>query len=210
MTAAQLAFNRQQPEKVSKPLTRILSSSKRMGRMIDQLLDFTRLRSGAGVPIEYSPIDIAHVVGQVVDEIDDANPEWTLELEHRGDTAGHWDPDRLSQLFSNLVGNAVRHGAVEQGVDVVVDGNDHSTVSVSVHNGGAIHPDLLPTLFDPMVGGRERRAQSQGLGLGLFISNQIARAHGGFIDVSSSPEAGTTFTVSLPRGPRRAQGGLRS
>jgi len=209
-TAAQLALNRKQPEKISKPLTRILASSRRMARMIDQLLDFTRLRSGAGVPIECSSVDMGQVVRQVVDEIDYANPEWTLELQQHGDTAGHWDPDRLSQLFSNLVGNAVRHGAIEQGVRVRIDGNDHSTVSVSVHNGGAIHPDILPSVFDPMTGVRERRARSQGLGLGLFISNQVARAHGGSIDVQSSPEAGTTFTVSLPRGPGGSQDGIRS
>jgi signal transduction histidine kinase len=77
---------------------------------------------------------------------------------------------------------------------------------VSVHNGGAIHPDILPNVFDPMTARREHRARSQGLGLGLFISNQIARAHGGSIEVQSSPEAGTTFTVSLPRGPE----GLKS
>jgi signal transduction histidine kinase len=209
-TAAQVLLNRKQPEKVTKPLTRILSSSRRMARMIDQLLDFTRLRSGAGVPIEYSAIDIAHVVGQVIDELDGANPEWTLELEHRGDTGGHWDPDRLSQLFSNLVGNAVRHGAIKDGVRVHIDGSHHSSVLVRVHNGGAIHPDILPNVFEPMAGGRERRARSQGLGLGLFISNQIAHAHGGFIDVQSTPEAGTTFTVSLPRGPGEAREGIRS
>lgn len=200
-TAAQLAMNRTQPEKVSKPLSRILASSRRMARMIDQLLDFTRLRSGAGVPIDYAAIDIAQVVRQVVDEVDDANPEWTLELEHRGNTNGQWDADRLSQLFSNLLGNAVRHGAVEHGVRVRIDGSNRSTVSVSVHNGGSIHPDFLPNVFDPMMSRREHRARSQGLGLGLFISNQIARAHGGSIEVQSSPEAGTTFIVSLPRGP---------
>jgi signal transduction histidine kinase len=206
MTAAQLAVNRTQPEKVSKPLTRILASSRRMARMIDQLLDFTRLRSGGGVPIDYAAIDLAQVVGQVVEELDTANPDWNLALERHGDTGGHWDPDRLSQLFSNLVGNAVRHGAIEQGVRVRIDGCNHSTVSVSVHNGGAIHPDILPSVFDPMTARREHRARSQGLGLGLFISNQIARAHGGSIEVQSSPEAGTTFTVSLPRGPE----GLKS
>jgi signal transduction histidine kinase len=209
-TAAQLALNRKQSEKVSKPLTRILASSKRMARMIDQLLDYTRLRSGTGVPIEHSSTDIAQVVGQVIDELDDANPEWTLKLEHEGDTGGYWDADRLSQLFSNLVGNAVRHGTVAEGVLVRIDGSDRSAVSVSIHNGGAIHPDLLPNVFDPMMGGRERRARSQGLGLGLYISSQIARAHGGCIEVQSSTETGTTFTVSLPRGPTGAQGGLQT
>lgn len=209
MTAAQLALSRKQADKVARPLTRILSSSKRMARMIDQLLDFTRLRTGAGVPIEHSPVDLSHVMRQVIDELDDANPEWTIELECEGDTRGHWDSDRLCQLFSNLVGNAVRHGNVEQGVHVRIDGRSPAVVLVSVHNGGAIRADLLPNVFDPMIGSRERRAKSQGLGLGLFISNQIARAHGGNIEVQSTPESGTTFTVSLPRA-LSAQGGSPS
>jgi two-component system, sensor histidine kinase and response regulator len=206
MTAAQLALNRKQSEKVAKPLTRILSSSRRMARMIDQLLDFTRLRTGAGVPIEHSAMDLSQAMRQVIDELDDANPEWTIELECEGDTRGFWDSDRLCQLFSNLVGNAVRHGTVETGVHVQIDGRNAAVVLVRVHNGGAIAAELLPSVFDPMIGSRDRRAKAQGLGLGLFISNQIARAHGGNIDVQSTPEAGTTFTVSLPRTPVTGQG----
>jgi signal transduction histidine kinase len=103
-------------------------------------------------------------------------------------------------VFSNLLGNALQHGVTDKGCTVEVDGNAPDFVRVKVHNGGSIPHELLPRLFDPMTGSERRREGSRGLGLGLFITRQILHAHGGRIDVESSDEHGTTFTVVLPRG----------
>jgi signal transduction histidine kinase len=199
MIAAQLAMKRGD-EKLAKPLARIHTSGERMGRMIDQLLDFTRLRVGEGIPLRPERVELVPLMRQVVDELDDANPEWTFRLEHEGATDGVWDADRLSQVFSNLVGNAVKHGAPEHGVSVRIDGTAPDEVRVRVQNMGVVPPDLLPRLFEPMIGAQQRREKSHGVGLGLFISSEIVRAHGGRIDVRSSEADGTLFTVALPRG----------
>jgi len=199
ITAANVALLRGEGERQLKPITRILSSGERMSRMIDQLLDFTRVRTGSGIPIDVRSVDLAVLVRQVADELEDAHPEWTFALDAIGDTIGSWDPDRLAQVFSNLFGNAVQHGLVAAGVRIRIDGRDAERVRVEVHNQGTIPRGLLPRVFEPMSGGETRRARSQGLGLGLFISEQIARAHGGAVSVESTDETGTTFTVSLPR-----------
>ena len=116
-----------------------------------------------------------------------------------GDSVGAWDPDRLAQVFSNLLGNAVQHGVAAGGVKVHIDGSAPERVRVAVHNQGCIPPHLFPRVFEPMSGAETRRSGSHGLGLGLFITEQVARAHGGAVSVESTEELGTTFTVWLPR-----------
>lgn len=197
-TSARLAMGREGSEKMLKPLSRILSSGERMARMIDQLLDFTRIRAAGGIPVNREPLDLIPILGQVMDELDDANPEWTLRLQQAGDTAGVWDADRLSQVFSNLVANAVQHGLAAGGVTVIVDGTAVDIVRIEVHNAGCISEGHLATLFEPLTGRGSGRS-SRGLGLGLYITREVVRAHGGRIDVISDDERGTIFTVVLPR-----------
>lgn len=204
ITSARLAMTRDTSEKLRKPLTRILSSGNRMGRMIDQLLDFTRVRLGGGIPVVRVDTDVTAVVRQIMDELDEANPEWSFHLTCHGDTTGCWDPDRLSQVFSNLVANAVRHGVAEHGVHVAVDGRQDGAVRVAVHNMGAIPAGRLAKLFEPLAGGARPAENAQGLGLGLFITRELVCAHGGSIDVRSDEPSGTTFTVTLPRVPARS------
>ncbi len=207
ITSARLAMSRDTTDKLRKPLARILNSGDRMTRMIDQLLDFTRVRLGSGIPVTAVDVDLAALVRQVMDELDEANPSCPLRLSCAGDTVGRWDPDRLSQVFSNLVANAVHHGVVEHGVDVSVDGGAADLVRVEVRNRGAIPPRRMQTLFEPMAGSSRRPDTSHGLGLGLFITRELVRAHGGSIQVRSdrrsetAPEEPgvTTFTVCLPR-----------
>ncbi|TVP44799.1 MAG: sensor histidine kinase [Gemmatimonadales bacterium] len=199
MTAAQLAVLRSSEERLTVPLTRILRAGARMARMIDQLLDFTRVRVGAGIPLDAGPANVASILREVIDELDDAHPEWTFRLERNGDTRGTWDRDRLSQVFSNLVANAVQHGIPEHGASVRINGTAPDQVTVEVHNQGTIPPAQLPHVFEAMSGGERARASSAGLGLGLFISRQILLSHRGDITVESTDSAGTTFTVCLPR-----------
>ena len=200
MTAAQLLqMIITGDERTRRPISRIISSGERMSRMIDQLLDFTRIRVGAGLPVERRPSDVTELLRQVMDELEMATPEAWLRLERQGDGEGSWDEDRLGQLFSNLLGNAIQHGEPRRPITVRVDGSA-DPLRVDVHNHGTIAPELLPRLFEPMAGTDRRWGGSQGLGLGLYIARQIAMAHGGEIDVRSSEEEGTTFTLSLPRG----------
>ena len=105
----------------------------------------------------------------------------------------------LLQIVSNLLSNAGQHGRPEGVVTVRLDGRDPETVTLDVHNGGAIAAAIMPALFDPFRGTRSRRDSSRGLGLGLFIVKELTEAHGGTVHVSSSDAEGTRFVVRLPR-----------
>ena len=193
------ALSQEESAKLAKPLSRILRSGNRMSRMIDQLLDFTRLRLHGGLPLQRKDVDILPAIRQVVDELDNANQEWSIHLDMTGHGRGHWDADRLCQVFSNLLGNAIQHGEVEGGVGMRVDGLADDRLRVEIHNGGAISEAKLSRLFEPLASADDSRGHSQGLGLGLFITHEIVGAHGGEIRVASDPSRGTTFIVELPR-----------
>ena len=186
-------------DRVTRVARRILTSSERMDRLIGQLLDFAQVRHGQGMPIRRRPGDLAEIARRVLDEIEAAHPEQAVSLVVQGDARGDWDADRLAQVISNLVANAIRHG--DGRAIAVTIRSGPAEVAVEVHNGG--HPipaALLPEIFDPFRRGSSRsRAGAQGVGLGLFISQEIVRCHGGRIQVSSSEAAGTAFTVRLPR-----------
>lgn len=174
-----------------------------MTTMIDQLLDFTRARSGGGIAVEPHETNLADLCAQVTGEVELTHPEWTIQHEAVGDLDGIWDPDRLLQVLSNLVANAGQHGTQDPGIGIKLDGTHRDHVTITVHNSGAIPESVLPLLFDPFRSTRQRRARPGGLGLGLFIVREIVRAHGGTVDVSSSEAAGTTLTVRLPRSDAR-------
>jgi signal transduction histidine kinase len=182
--------------------TRIVSSAKRMNRMVEDLLDFTRSRLGAGLPIERSAMDVGRATIDAVAEMASAQPASVLRVETKGDLRGEWDPGRLSQLLANLIGNAVQYGTPQAPIGVTAEGNADEVV-LRVHNSGpAIPAAELPRLFDPLkrlAAGTTPTGHSSNLGLGLYIAERIVTAHGGRISVDSSSEAGTTFTVSLPR-----------
>jgi signal transduction histidine kinase len=180
---------------------RIARSAGRMMRMIEALLDFTRIRTGSGIPVERGRADLVAITRQVLEELRLANPERDVLFEVRGDGRGAWDADRLAQVVSNLLGNALTHGADSGPVRIVLDATG-DPVDLVVQNQGVIPAEALPALFEPF-----RRAASphgaralSGLGLGLYISREIVIAHGGVIAVSSADGGGTTFRVSLPRG----------
>jgi len=119
-------------------------------------------------------------------------------LRCEGEPVGEWDPHRLTQAISNLVGNAIEHSPPGSPVRVNIDAREN-TVVAEVHNEGQIPPDVLPVIFQPFKSGGEKIGRSQGLGLGLFIAQAIAKAHRGRIAVASSAEAGTSFRLELPR-----------
>lgn len=177
----------------------ITSSVSRMTRMIEQLLDVTRASLGAGIPVVKKRAELATIVHDTVDEIRRGAPSATIEVETVGDLEGAWDADRLAQVFSNLLGNAIRYQRDEP-VRVTVDGTAPDRVVAAVHNAGVIPPSVLPVVFEPFRGSGEPRGGAvAGLGLGLAITRAIVDAHGGTIAVTSSEGTGTTFTVMLPR-----------
>jgi PAS domain S-box-containing protein len=188
-------------ERVRKGAARIASSAERARRLITDLLDFTQARLSGGLRVERRAMDLHAITRQVLDEIQVAWPERELCCEQIGDGNGEWDEDRLAQVVTNLVTNALRHGASGSPVRVITSGEAHDVV-LQVHNQGRpIPPELLPHLFEAMqrgAGAGVERAAG-GVGLGLFIVDQIARAHAGAVAVVSNDATGTTFTVRLPR-----------
>jgi signal transduction histidine kinase len=200
VTGARLLEQRADSDKIASPARRILSSAGRMSRMIDQLLDFTRIRQGQGIPLRRGQVDLAKLCELALDELERPEAKGRTTIDLLGDASGSWDGDRLMQLLSNLVGNALMHGARGTPVVVRIDGS-RPVVRLDVCNAGAVPARLMPFLFQPLQGaeiGDQPRA-GQGLGLGLFISREIVVAHGGTIDVTSSEADGTRVTVTLPR-----------
>ena len=175
---------------------RIIASAERMSRMINQLLDFTRTRIGSGIPLSPTRSDLATICTSVVDELETARPEAAITVDRRGDTAGTWDQDRLAQVFSNILGNALDHG-VDSAAAIRLDGTAADAVAIEVRNGGAIPADRLSTIFDPFLPA-SRTDPRAGLGLGLYIADQIVHAHGGSIE-ASTPDATTLFRIVIPR-----------
>jgi PAS domain S-box-containing protein len=187
-------------EKQSRVVGRISSSADRMARMIDDLLDFARTRLGGGFPIHPRRIDLREVCEHTMEELEFVYPTRTVRLEAEGDLWGSWDPDRMAQAISNLVGNALQHSADDGEVRVTLRGEPEDVVLRTHNRGPPIPADMMPHVFEP---GRRGDARSGGLGLGLYIVQQIVLAHGGNIEARSLPEDGTTFTVVLPRKARQ-------
>jgi signal transduction histidine kinase len=204
--AVQRAQRMGPPEALASPIGQIGSAAERMRRMVDQLLDLTRARLAGGIPVQPRPnTDLAGVAEDVVAELRSANPSAELRLDARGPVLGAWDPDRLAQLVSNLVGNAIVHGVGPVSVRVRGD-DDLAIMQVQNANVGSPIPDvLLPQLFHPFHGATDQtpRSSRRGLGLGLFIVERIVAAHGGTIHARSTDADGTTFTIELPLRPLR-------
>ena len=185
-------------------LTRMKRSLARANHMIDDLLDFTQARLGGGIHVQRRPADAHAVIAQVVDELALGRPERQIEVSRQGDGGGEWDPDRLGQAISNLLSNALQHGA--EGVPVRIDvRGDEAEVTITIHNRGPAIPEArLPVVFEPMQRASANSKSGRSVGLGLFIVKQIVEAHHGRVSVASSDAEGTTFTVVLPRREPRA------
>jgi signal transduction histidine kinase len=201
MAASLILHGAPEQQAVVKPANRILSSAARMERMISQLLDFTRVRLGRGIPLERSRVDLAEVCRATIGELETATG-CAVQFEQEGDPNGNWDRDRLAQLISNLVANACLHGKQGSPATVRLNGTEPERVLIDVRNQGAVPAELMPMLFEPLHKARAHKPkQSRGLGLGLYITQQIVLAHGGEIRVESDESRGTRFVVELPRLP---------
>jgi signal transduction histidine kinase len=188
------------PEVALKRAFLILNSSQRMNALVADLLDFTRSRLGRGIPIVRADMDIAKVCRQTVEEIAALHPQRVVNFDATGELQGQWDRARITQAFSNVISNAVQHGSDKTPINVVIHG-DADEVAVAVQNRGPVIPvNELNKIFNPMhrIEGDKPVAPRENLGLGLYITERIVAAHGGTIDVESSEDKGTTFSIRLP------------
>ncbi|MEO8799826.1 MAG: HAMP domain-containing sensor histidine kinase [Polyangiaceae bacterium] len=196
---AQLLMNgRGLDEPDVKVLKRIVSSSERMSRMIAELLDFTRARLGGGFALSRTQTDLGEICQNIVDELRVGSPV-EIRLSVHKHVNGHWDSDRVAEVISNIVGNAIAHATAGTAVTIDVHAEDGSVSAAITNHGVTIAPELLGSIFLPFRRGSEKPVQRDGhLGLGLYIAYEIVRAHGGTLGVRSS-EGTTTFLVALPR-----------
>ncbi|WP_243337136.1 sensor histidine kinase [Anaeromyxobacter soli] len=177
---------------------RIARNAERMSRMVRDLLDLSRGRLGDGIPVDTTTrVDLGEVCHAAVEDAILTNPDREIILNASGDLWGQWDRDRAFQAVGNLLANALNYG---EGPVVVTAAcaSEGAVVQVTNH-GEPITEDRLLRLFDPFQRGEAGAGNREGLGLGLYIVSEIMRAHGGTVAVSSSREAGTTFTLTWPR-----------
>jgi two-component system, sensor histidine kinase and response regulator len=177
---------------------RIVTSGNRMARLIEDMLDLARARLGGGIVVKRRPTDVKALIDKVVREHQAAAPDRRIESSFTGDLTGLWDAERIAQVASNLIGNAIKHGEPTMPVAVQVDGSQDCVI-LAVKNGGTIPREMRPHLFDPFRGGQREGGRSEGLGLGLYIVSQIVQAHDGKVEVQTGTGNETAFVVSLPR-----------
>ena len=194
-------------------MSMITRNTDAMMQLISDLIDFSSSGLGRSMPLHREPVDLEELCRDVIDSLRTSHPGRVLRLHSDGDVNGVWDGGRIRQVVVNLLGNAIQHGSPDGTINLSVtskgaasagSGLEGSTVVLSVHNEGTpIPPDLLPTIFDPLkrYATRESAAQRNpgSIGLGLYIVREIVVAKGGTVEVASTAEKGTTFTVRIPR-----------
>jgi signal transduction histidine kinase/CheY-like chemotaxis protein len=200
MTAQYLARSNA-GENVSDAASRLIRSGASMKALLDDLIDFNRTTLGLGIKIDLADGDSSALVSDEVEQLRGAHPSRQIELEIQGDTRGLWDGVRLQQLVRNLVVNAINYGGADTPIHVMLTG-DEAEITIEVKNGGpAIEKEVLKQIFDPLkrgLGQDNRNDSGAGLGLGLYIVREVARAHGGEVTVHSE-NGETVFAVRLPR-----------
>jgi sigma-B regulation protein RsbU (phosphoserine phosphatase) len=172
------------------------TSADRMAKLIENTLDFARSRLGQGLVVSRSGnAPLEPVLEQIITELRWSHPEARIETRVELTQPVRCDPDRIGQMFSNLLANALTHGDTTEPIVVTAEIREDTFV-LSVANAGAqIPPSVLEEIFQPFSQGQE--SSSQGLGLGLYIASEIARAHGGTLSATSNPEQ-TCFTFRMP------------
>ncbi len=181
---------------------KVLECTHRMSALINDLLDVTRARFGAGLPVVRAMMNMGIVAEQIVNEVRVVHPHRTIELSMSGVLVGEWDKARIGQIFSNLLNNAMQYGSHSAPVRVGLKG-DPKVVTLTVGNDGVPIPaEKIKMIFDPLtraVTDQDVMPTSGNLGLGLYITKEVVLAHGGTIEVTSLEMDGTIFTARFPR-----------
>jgi signal transduction histidine kinase len=185
--------------KVAVTAQRIQSSAKRMGQMVDQLLDLARISNG-GVRLARAEHDLAALCRLLCEDLEPADKARRITLDSQGDMLAHVDPAVFTQALRHLLGNALLHGEQDHLVRLQLDGSAADAIELRVSNRGAIAQERLAHIFEPFHPGAEARKAGQGLGLGLYTASMFIQAHGGRIAATADSTHGhTVFTVTLPR-----------
>ena len=201
MASRMLVTSGHLPQPEAQLATSVLDSSRRMHRIIMQVLEFTRARMGGGFVLERTFTDLGAVARRIAGELHLATG-CKIEVAELGDVRGSWDGELLGEALSNVAGNAVEHATPGTHVDIRVAGRGAWVFTSITNRGETIPVELRAHIFDPFRGAEvdaSRRATGS-LGLGLYIASEIVRAHAGRIDFESE-RGETTFTVVLPREP---------
>jgi phosphoserine phosphatase RsbU/P len=185
-----------QDERTKTLLFHMHASVQRMASLIDDVLDFARGRLGSGFALENRPAQLAPVLLQIAEELRLSHPDRVIETDLSLPAPVSCDVSRISQLVSNLLGNALTHGATDRPIRVTASQTDGLMTVTVANEGEPISAPAMERLFQPFFRG-EVRASQQGLGLGLYIASEIARAHNGTLAVSSTPSQ-TCFTFQMP------------
>jgi signal transduction histidine kinase len=199
---AELQLLSKTPDRHAHFASQILICAGRMSHMITDLIELTRVRLGTGLSINPVRTCMRHICMNVIEEMRSIYPKRLFELKCAEELPGKWDEAKLSQVLSNLLGNAVQHGALDFPVTITAT-RDKREVVLSVHNEGTSIPaEMIPKLFDCLFQGvsgqRATDDNTTSLGLGLYIAKEIITAHGGTIEVQSSDDGGTTFVARFP------------
>lgn len=198
MTGTALLSARGLSEHQQRTLSRITRATERATGLIGDLLDFTQARLGGGISVALVDCDLHDVIAEALEELRLAYPGRQISQATAGDGPIRADPHRLGQLLGNLVSNAIAYGDRRSPI-VVTSSVDTTSARLTVHNLGVPIPDhVRASLFAPMTRGAVGGGNSRSVGLGLYIVREIARSHGGEMDVVSTSSDGTTFTATLP------------
>lgn len=197
-TSAAMLLERKELAPHAPVLERQLRNARRMDRMIRDLLDYTRTHHGHGLTMHMQAVNAADLIRQALDGMQALHPDRMFRLQVDGDCAGRWDGDRLLQVFSNLLANAVAYSPARSSIDVTLQGEGPQVVFAFRNSGPPIPQEKLATIFEPFRRA-DLSANPEGLGLGLYIVQEIVAAHGGSVSVRSDAQEGTTFEVRLPR-----------
>ena len=198
---AQLQMRVSTPERTARFASQIVASAARMSHMITDLVALTRVRLGAGIAIDRARVPIRELCAACIREMEAIYPGRVFTLTCDEGLSGEWDGARMAQVVTNLLGNAIQHGATDAPVTLTARG-DGGSIELAFHNEGpAIPPDTIPKLFDLLFHDEQSQTTehdyANSLGLGLYICKEIVLAHDGTIEVHSSGSDGTTFIVRV-------------
>jgi signal transduction histidine kinase len=178
---------------------RIHAGSVRMTKLISDLLDFSNARLTGSLPATAMPVNLLDVTNKVVSEHQLADPSAVIHVNQGGNLNGTWDEGRMCQVVSNLIGNALAHGDRSEPITITLDGSASDEVVFCIENKGQIPAAVRPNLFDPFRFSSRNNSTSSGLGLGLYIVEQIVKTHGGTIVLDPYPADSTRFVLRFPR-----------
>jgi signal transduction histidine kinase len=192
-------------ETQSRSVERILKGARSIDRLVNDLSIVVRSRMRVPFPLTRASADLGEICQQTLEEVKASFPDAVLALKKIGDLVGEWDRERLEQVIYNLATNAIIHASAKH-VLITIEAQGPEVVFRVTNEGAAIPPDLQDSIFDPFVRTDTPQSTSaHGLGLGLFIVKEIVTGHGGTVELASTEDEGTTFTVRLPRVPTAAR-----